>query len=133
MRYKYLLIFLLSLFLYAMGTTDNVVTKIPSPDRFFKVKIIDTEENEIIADNFSVTGLTYLPAEIGKTEVSIDFKKIEKILFFNQDKKLKIKIKFTNGEVSDFTMKKDIVFFGRTGWGNLKIKSKDIKQLIFIN
>lgn len=130
---KYLFILVLSLFLYAMGGNQDVVTKIPVPDRIFKVKIIDVENNEIIAENFSVDGLTYLPAKVGKTDVSIDFKKIESVIFLVKGDIINIKVKFNTGEESSFNIDKDIIFFGKTKWGNLKIKSQYIKKIIFIN
>ncbi|SDN74136.1 hypothetical protein [Desulfonauticus submarinus] len=129
---KIIIIFILSLFLYAMGSNQGVVTKIPKPDRNFKVKIFDVDENMIVVTDFSVNGLTYLPVQLGKTDISLDFAKIKKVLFYLQDKNIKVKVFFKDGEVSSFFIKKDILFFGRTKWGNLKIKSENLKKIIFI-
>ncbi|MDQ7031959.1 MAG: hypothetical protein Q9M37_04480 [Desulfonauticus sp.] len=125
-------VFILSLFLYAMGSNQGILTKIPNPDRLFKVKIVDTDENIITVSKFSIDGLTYLPVKLGKTDISLDFAKINKIDLYNQNKFLKIKVYFKNGDISYFVMNKNIYFVGKTKFGNLKIKAANLISIKFL-
>ena len=122
----------LTLFLYAMGASNNlIVEKIPQPDREFQVKLSDVDGNIIKVKSFSIDGLTYLPVKLGKTELSLDFAKIKKMLFYVQNNQVKVNVFFKDGSNNLFNLKKDLFFVGKTKWGNLKIEAKYVKEIEF--
>jgi len=134
MKNQVKLFFVLSLtfFLYAMGASNNlIVEKIPQPDREFQVKLSDVDGNIIKVKSFSIDGLTYLPVKLGKTELSLDFAKIKKMLFYVQNNQVKVNVFFKDGSNNLFNLKKDLFFVGKTKWGNLKIEAKYVKEIEF--
>jgi len=131
---KVTLFFILSLtfFLYAMGSSNNlIVEKIPQPDREFQVKLSDVDGNIINVTSFSIDGITYLPVRLGKANLSLDFAKIKKILFYVQNNQIKVRVFFKDGSNTLFDLQKDLSFVGKTRFGNLKIKAKYVKEIDF--
>lgn len=109
----------------------SVISKIPEPDRDFTVTIVDVTDTTFSATDFSVEGLTLVPVELGKAKISIDFAKVEEVLFLHQGDSLSATVSFKGGEVKKVTMSPNTLFYGRTPWGLMQLAAKDIKSLHF--
>ena len=111
---------------------SGVVNKIPRPDRTFSVRIIDAENVSYDVDEFSVDGLTYAPASMGKAEVGIDFATIDQVKLFREgEERVRADVGFKDGTHQQVHMDPAVKFFGRTTWGLMRLAAKDIREIDF--
>lgn len=110
---------------------QDVVTKIPQPDRSFRVELVDADDVSFTVRDFSMDGLTLIPVESGKARISLDFAEIEEARMNLRDDHVLATIDFRNGSSSEFTIKPDIPFYGLTDWGKLKIMAGDVRRITF--
>ncbi|MBU1002423.1 MAG: hypothetical protein KKE73_07860 [Proteobacteria bacterium] len=124
-----------SLTLLCMGMGDfgdtEIVKKIPRPDRPFTVTIVDDTDTSFMVSDFSVEGLTLVPVQMGKANMSIDFAKVKTVTLFEQDSKLAATVVLNDGSTKQVTMSPRTMFFGRTTWGLMRLKAGDIKAIHF--
>jgi hypothetical protein len=109
----------------------DVVTKIPRPDRSFRVELVDADDVSFAVRDFSMDGLTLIPVEAGKAKISLDFAEIEEARMNLRDDHVLADIRFRNGSSSEFHIKPDIPFYGLTDWGKLKIEAGDVRRITF--
>ncbi len=127
------LILLLALACMGMGGFGEsaVMSKIPQPDRPFSVTVVDVTDTSFSASDFSVDGKTLVPVELGKAKISVDFAKIDNVIFLRSGDDLSASITFRDGEVKRVAVPPNTVFYGRTPWGLMRLMAKDIKELHF--
>lgn len=125
------LVALLCLGMGGLGERE-VVTKIPKPDRFFTVELVDAEDVSFRLREFSMEGLTLLPVEAGKALVSLDFAEIREALFLRQGDKIKAVVEFQNNSSMEFFLEPDLSFFGLTDWGKVNVTAEDVRRITFI-
>ncbi|HDQ39877.1 MAG TPA: hypothetical protein ENN39_02450 [Desulfonatronum sp.] len=109
----------------------EVVTKIPRPDRFFNVEVVDVEDVSFSLREFSMDGLTLLPVTAGKAQISLDFAEITEARFYLQGDRVQATVTFKNGSSRDFFMEPDLSFFGLTDWGKVNLEAGDIRRITF--
>ncbi len=126
-----LLAALLCLGMGGLGERE-VVTKIPKPDRFFSVELVDAEDVSFQLHEFSMEGLTLLPVAAGKAQISLDFAEIREARFFLQGDKAKAVVDFQNNTSQEFSLDPDLSFFGLTDWGKVNVKAGDVRRITFI-
>lgn len=124
---------IMALFCLGMGGLGerDVVTKIPKPDRFFNVEVVDAEDVSFSLREFSMEGLTLLPVTSGKAQISLDFAEIEEARLYLQGEQVLARVSFKNGSGHDFFLSPDRSFFGLADWGKVNIKAKDIRRITF--
>jgi hypothetical protein len=117
-----------------MGAAERtkVVKDIPDPDRSFEVEIIDATDTSFHVEEFSVEGLTYVPVELGKAEVSLDFAAVESARFNLRDDIVAAEVRFADGRTRSVELDPGLTFYGRSEWGNLRLKARDIKKIHFM-
>ncbi len=133
MAWKCLLV-LVSWFCLGMGGLgdEEVVTKIPKPERSFLVKLVDAENVSFELRDFSMDGLTLIPVTAGKAQISLDFAEITEARMYLQDDQVMARVTFRNDLTSDFFVDPELVFFGLTEWGKMKIKAGDVRLITFL-
>lgn len=109
----------------------EVLTKIPKPDRFFNVEVVDAQDVSFLLREFSMDGLTLLPVMEGKAHISLDFAEISEARLYLQGEHVLASVQFRNGTSKDFHLEPDLSFYGLTDWGKLNLKAKDIRRIIF--
>ncbi len=114
------------------GTNKDLLTKIPAPDREFKVNIIDVEDARYTVSSFSVDGLTFLPVSLGKMLVSVDFADIDSLTLFLQDTDIVADIIYKAGQGKKVRLKKNLFFYGQSKWGKMKIYARDCRKIVFM-
>jgi len=115
------------------GNSQEIVSKIPEPDRIFTAMIIDLDNTSYEVQKLSIDGLTFLPVQMGRAQAGIDFKSIKKISFYLQDDKVLGRIEFDDNFKKEFYLDPQVTFFGQTKWGKIKLKCKDIKEIEFMD
>lgn len=110
---------------------DGVVRKIPEPDRKFSVELVDAADTSFEVESFSVEGLTFVPVEMGRADVALDFATIDSATFLLRDDSVRAEVKFTDGETNAVSIDPDLAFYGRCRWGNLRLKARDIRAITF--
>ena len=129
--YFFILVIFSTLSLGMGGNNQEIISKIPEPDRIFKVLVIDRDNTSYEVNKLSIDGLTFLPVQMGRAQAGIDFKSIKKINFYLQDDKVLGRVKFNDNLDKEFYLDPQMTFFGQTRWGNIKLKCKDIKEIKF--
>lgn len=109
----------------------EVLTKIPKPDRFFNVEVVDAEDVSFQLREFSMGGLTLLPVTVGKAQISLDFAEVSEARLYLQGAHVLASVRFKNGTNKDFHLDPDLSFYGLTDWGKLNLKAKDIRRITF--
>jgi hypothetical protein len=121
---------LLCLGMAGLGERE-VITKIPKPDRFFNVEVVDAEDVSFLLREFSMDGLTLLPVTVGKARISVDFAKISHARLYLQGEHVLASVQFKDGTSRDFQLDPELSFFGLTDWGKLNLKARDIRRITF--
>ncbi len=114
------------------GGNSDLLTRIPSPDREFKVEVTDTENARYTVTSFSVDGLTVLPVNLGKILVGVDFTDIDSMTLFLGDTSITADLVYTSGQRKEVHLKKDLFFYGQSRWGKMKISAGDCRQIRFV-
>ena len=114
------------------GGNNDLLTRIPVPDREFRVEVTDTEDTRYAVSSFSVDGLTVLPVSLGKILVGIDFADIDSMTLFLGEASLTADIVYISGQRKEVSLKKDLFFYGQSQWGKMKIHARDCRQVRFV-
>ena len=114
------------------GGNSDLLTRIPVPDREFRVEVTDTEDTRYAVSSFSVDGLTVLPVSLGKILVGIDFADIDSMTLFLGEASLTADIVYISGQHKEVSLKKDLFFYGQSQWGKMKIHARDCRQVKFV-
>ena len=106
---------------------------IPETDINIKVDLKDRGGVTTSLKNFSMAGKTSLDAWRGQGLLSIPFANIDMVVFGDgQDESVNIDIKLKTGESIMLRVRSRAQFYGSTGFGTFKIKSKDLAMIDFL-
>ena len=123
------LIGLLSMGMGAIGVTDP--TQVPDVAENYAVTVVDQSDVSIALEHFSFDGRTFLLGKLGKAQISVEFEKIQSVLFMKQDQDVKARVRLKNGEVIEIFIENRKPFFGVASFGNVRIEAQDIKAITF--
>lgn len=130
-RLRYLgfviLIFVATLGMGNIGDQKSIVT--PEPEDNYAASLIDQSDVSMELENLSCNGLTYLTGFQGRAQVSIDFRKIRSIFFFQEDDKIRTEIELTSGVQTDIYIENNMPWHGQSSFADVRIESKDIKTI----
>ena len=102
----------------------------PEPDTLYSATLIDQADVSMELKKVSCNGQTYIFGHMGRSQVSIDFKKIRAILFFLKEDKIQASIKLTDGNTVEITVEEDIPWHGVSAFADVRIDTKDIKKIV---
>ena len=71
---------------------ERGVVDIPEPEKNYAVALVDQTDVSMDLEKFSFEGQTYFIGKLGMAEISIDFDKIDSVLFILQDNHVKAKV-----------------------------------------
>lgn len=131
MSKRVVLVLLAMFFCMGMGGTPGVGPGVSQTDRLFKATILDESEKKYDVQNLSVDGSTYLPAQAGSADASIDFGKVRKINFYLQDEKVLSRVTFVDDDEMDFFVPPEMRFSGQTHWGHISFQARNIREISF--
>lgn len=136
MRYRFLLTIMLTcacaVVLAGMGgmAGEDAPTRIPKPDVNYTVTVIDVADIHTLLTNFSIGGYTYIFGNLGKGKLAIPFSKIKRADIMQQQEGLKAVLTLKTGEKLTIAADKRQEIYGKTSYGNYKIKLGDVKAVI---
>ena len=116
-----------SLGMGSFGGQDSVET--PEPNRIYTVKLIDQSDVSMELEKLTCNGQTYITGEMGRARLSIDFLKISAIFFYLEDDKVRTEITLNDGQKATIYMEKNIPWFGKASFADVRIETKDIKTI----
>lgn len=111
----------------SFGGQDVVET--PEPNRIYAAKLIDQSDVSMELEKLTCNGQTFITGEMGRARLSIDFLKISAIFFYLEDDKVRTEIKLTDGQKATIYMEKNIPWFGKASFADVRIETKDIKMI----
>ena len=102
----------------------------PEPDTLYSATLIDQADVSMELEKVSCNGQTYIFGYMGRSQLSIDFKKIRAIFFFLKDDKIQASITLTDGTNADILVEEDIPWHGVSAYADVRIDTRDIKEII---
>ncbi|MBW1745567.1 MAG: hypothetical protein JRJ25_04320, partial [Deltaproteobacteria bacterium] len=104
------------------------VIDIPEPEKNHAATLVDQTDVSMDLEKFSFEGQTYFIGKFGRAEISIDFDKIDSVLFILQDDHVKAKVNLKDGK-AEILIDKDKNCYGISSFGNVRIQLQDIKKV----
>ena len=136
MNRAFILILLLVVASFCMGMGrlgGQPEGQIPDTDVNIRAEVKDRDGVTTSLENFSMAGKTSLDAWRGQGLLSIPFANIDMIVFGDgQGESVNIDIKLKTGESIMLRVRSRAQFYGSTGFGTFKIKSKDLAMIDFL-
>ncbi|MCD4762393.1 MAG: hypothetical protein K8R28_00050 [Desulfobacterales bacterium] len=124
------LVILICLLAFGMGNMgERDVIDIPEPEKNYAATLVDQTDVSMDLEKFSFEGQTYFIGKLGRAEISIDFDKIDSILFILQDDHVKAKVNLKDGKALEILIDKGKNCYGISSFGNVRIQLQDIKKV----
>jgi hypothetical protein len=108
---------------------ERGVIDIPEPEKNYTATLVDQTDVSMDLEKFSFEGQTYFIGKLGRAEISIDFDKIDLVLFILQDDHVKAKVNLKDGKALEILIDKDKNCYGISSFGNVRIEVQDIKKV----
>ncbi|MEW6672093.1 MAG: hypothetical protein AB1427_10320 [Thermodesulfobacteriota bacterium] len=124
------LVGLLSLLSLGMGKTgENSLVNIPRTEKNFSATLVDQADLSMELERFSFDGQTFLTGKFGKSDISIDFEKIDSVAFLAQANAVKAGVRLKDGQLIEIMIEKKKACFGASSFANVRIEVQDIKKV----
>jgi hypothetical protein len=124
------LVILICFLTVGMGNMgERGVIDIPEPEKNYTATLVDQSDVSMDLENFSFEGQTYFIGKLGRAEISIDFDKIDSVLFILQDDQVKAKVNLKDGKTLEILVDKGKNCYGMSSFGNVRIEAQDIKKV----
>jgi hypothetical protein len=121
-------IFIVAAGMGSFGEQRSIVA--PEPDTLYSATLTDQADVSMELEKVSCNGQTYIFGHMGRSQLSIDFKKIRTIFFFLKDHKIQASITLTDGNTAEIIVEEDISWHGVSAYANVRIDAKDIKKIV---
>ena len=109
---------------------DQRAIEAPEPDTLYTATLVDQSDISIELEKVSCNGQTYIFGNMGRSQLSIDFRKIRAIFFFLKDDKIQANITLIDGDTAEIIVEKDIPWHGVSTYADVRIDTKDIKRIV---
>ena len=124
------LVILICFLTVGMGNMgERGVIDIPEPEKNYTATLVDQADVSMDLEKFSFEGQTYFIGKLGRAEISIDFDKIDSVLFILQDDHVKAKVNLKDGKALEILVDKGKNCYGISSFGNVRIEVQDIKKV----
>jgi len=124
------LVILICFLTVGMGNMgERGVIDISEPEKNYTATLVDQADVSMDLEKFSFEGQTYFIGKLGRAEISIDFGKIDSVLFILQDDHVKTKVNLKDGKALEILIDKDKNCYGISSFGNVRIEVQDIKKV----
>jgi hypothetical protein len=124
------LVILICFLTVGMGNMgERGVIDIPEPEKNYTATLVDQADVSMDLEKFSFEGRTYFIGKLGRAEISIDFDKIDSVLFILQDDHVKVKANLKDGKALEILVDKGKNCYGISSFGNVRIEVQDIKKV----
>ncbi len=125
------LVLMICFFALGMGNMgEDDVVNIPEPEQNYSVTLVDQSDVSIELEKFSCNGMTYFVGNLGKTEVSVDYDRIDSVFFLLHDEDVKAKLHLKDGKVIELVVDRSKSCYGVSSFGNCRIEFQDIKSIV---
>ena len=125
------LVILICLLTFGMGNMgERGVVDIPEPGKNYAATLVDQTDVSMDLEKFSFEGQTYFIGKLGRAEISIDFDKIDSILFILQDDQIKAEVNLKDLKSLEIIVDKGKNCYGISSFANVRIEVQDIKKII---
>ena len=124
------LVILICFLTVGMGNMgERGVIDIPEPEKNYAATLVDQTDVSMDLEKFSFEGQTYFIGKLGRAEISIDFDRIDSVLFILQYDQVKAKVNLKDGKALEILIDKDKNCYGISSFGNVRIEVQDIKKV----
>jgi hypothetical protein len=129
----YLLVTAIALISLGMGGLGGSPEgTVPKTDVNIQAEVKDHGGTVTSLSQFSMDGKTFLEAWRGQGRLTIPFLQIETVSFDEiKGDEVKIVTRLKSGEVVPLTIRSGAQFYGSTGFGAFRIRSRDVASIVF--
>ncbi|MFC1854976.1 hypothetical protein ACFL2A_00350 [Thermodesulfobacteriota bacterium] len=130
------IILIISFFMMGMGDLGGTPEgSIPMPDKDYKATITDVNSVETVANFVSINGKGYVKGKRGSANVTIPFENINTVtVSLSEDEKdVDTDLKLVDGKSISIKVDGNLDLSGKTDFGTIKIKVRDITKIEFTN
>ncbi|MBW2661406.1 MAG: hypothetical protein JRD93_05330 [Deltaproteobacteria bacterium] len=125
------LVLMICSFILGMGNMgEDDVVNMPEPEQNYSVTLVDQSDVSIDLEKFSCNGMIYFIGNLGKTEVSVGYDRIDSVFFLLHDEDVKAKLHLKNGKVIELVVDRNKSCYGVSSFGNCRIEMQDIKNIV---
>ena len=127
-RYSMLMVIAFGILAMGMGSMGGgSPAAIPEPEIDYKVTLVDQADVSFKLTRFSFEGDTHIAGRLGKAAVTIDFKRIARMVFIAREREISVKATMKGGQEIEINVDAAKSFYGRASYGNIRIEARDIK------
>ena len=108
---------------------ERSVIDTPEPEKNYAVALVDQTDVSMDLEKFSFEGQTYFIGKLGRAEISINFDKIDSVLFILQDDYVKARVNLKDGKALEILVDKGKNCYGISSFANIRIEVQDIKKI----
>jgi sporulation protein YlmC with PRC-barrel domain len=127
-------VLLLSLFIMGMGDLGGKPEgSIPMPDKDFKATIVDINSVETVCNFVSINGKDFIKGKRGAATVTIPFENIKavSISLSGDERDVNVELSLIEGKLVKLKVDGNSDVFGKTDFGTVKIKVREISKITF--
>lgn len=111
------------------GSGEDSVVSIPKTDKNFVATLVDQADVSMQLEHFSFDGMTFLTGKFGKSDISIDFEKIDSVAFLLHENVVKAGVRLKDGQLVEIMIDRNKPCFGSSSFAHVRIEVADIKKV----
>lgn len=105
---------------------------VPETELRIQATVTDRAGTETDLNQFSMNGETYLDAWRGRGSLTVPFQHIASVEFgAQQGDEVQAEVHLKSGNVMQLGVSSRALFYGSTGFGAFRIKTRDVKRITF--
>lgn len=116
--------------LMAMGMGDGEgPTRIPEPDKSYKVIITDISGQRVELTEFSLDGQVFVFGSLGDGQAAIPFERVTRVDIVNGDKGLIATVGLNDGKSIKLKVRPGLKAYGKADFGLYRIKMSEVSTI----
>lgn len=116
--------------LMAMGMGDGEgPTRIPEPDKSYKVIITDISGQRVELSEFSLDGQVFVFGKLGDGQASVPFERVKRVDIVNNDKGLMATVDLNDGKQIKLAVRPGLKAYGKASFGLYRIQMNEVSSI----
>ncbi len=104
-------------------------TRIPEPDKSYKVVIVDISGQRVELSDFSLDGQVFVFGNLGDGQAAVPFEKVTRVDLVNGDKGLIATVSLSDGRNVQLKVRPGLQAYGKASFGLYRIKMSEVSSI----